>query len=323
MSPRTPICLSSSDAPLAAAIPAPRDSVIAMITGTEGPAYRPMGAAMIIREGKIVAGSLSSGCIEADVAHHAMQALQAGQGRSLRYGSGSPFMDIRLPCGGGLDITLIPSPDIEILSAIETRLAARAPVDLTIHTTDGRLALAERAERANDALELRLVPDIRFDVFGKGPEALVFSAMTHAAGFATMLYSPDEETVNRSEAPTTWMSGKSAPAAFAPDFRSAVVLFFHDHEWEPLILKAAAATEAFYVGAQGSVSTRMARDAELRAIGVSDDDIARMHGPIGLVRSMRDPRALAISVMAEVLEVAGRATQEWNATIPFPSFLPD
>lgn len=299
-------CISYSDVPVAIAAEAPEESVIALITATEGPAYRAVGSAMVVRQDRILAGSLSSGCIEADVVIHAMEALSEGRGRTIRYGTGSPFMDIRLPCGGGLDVTLIPSPSREVLLEINRSLEAREPVDLAIRMEEGRLSLAGEVPSGDGVLRLRLLPDIAFHVFGKGPEAVTFARIAQAAGFATRLYSPDEETLEQAGVPVTRLKSQAVPQGFAADRRSAVVLFFHDHDWEPPILNAAIATDAFYIGAQGSAKAREMRDVALRENGLSEDEIGRIFGPIGLIRSMRDPRSLAISVLAEVLDVGGR-----------------
>ncbi|MDE3029547.1 MAG: XdhC family protein, partial [Paracoccaceae bacterium] len=94
------------------------------------------------------------------------------------------------------------------------------------------------------------------------------------------------------------------PAEVEVDPYTAIVLFFHDHDWEPPILISAATTRAFYIGAQGSRRSRQTRDDELAAIGLERDAIDRLRGPIGLIPATRDARTLAVSVLAEVLAVA-------------------
>lgn len=296
-------CISHIDFPIAVAAEAPEQSVIAVVTGTEGPAYRAVGSAMVVRNDRILAGSLSSGCIEADVVLHAMEALTNREGRTIRYGSGSPYVDIRLPCGGGLDITLIPAPQLLLLSAVQRKLVSREHVDLTVWTEEGRISLAGEMPSTNDVVSLRVLPDIAYYVFGKGPEAVTFARISQAAGYVTRLFSPDEETLEQAGVPSTRLSSPTIPQDLVADQRSAIVLFFHDHDWEPPILEAALTTDAFYIGAQGSARAREVRNCALRANGLGEDEIARIRGPVGLIRSTRDPRSLAISVLAEVLHV--------------------
>ncbi len=75
------------------------DGVLAMITDTEGAFFREVGAIMAFGPSGTRVGSLSAGCIEADLATHAIAALANGRPISLRYGTRSPFFDLRLPCG--------------------------------------------------------------------------------------------------------------------------------------------------------------------------------------------------------------------------------
>ena len=83
-----------------------------------------------------------------------------------------------------------------------------------------------------------------------------------------------------------------------------VLSFFHDHELEPPILAPALQSPVFYVGAQGSQRSAEERRRELLNMGVPETNIARLRGPIGLVPSARDARTLAVSVLAEVLDVS-------------------
>ncbi|MCZ0961401.1 XdhC family protein [Paracoccus benzoatiresistens] len=290
--------------PLTAALECP-DSVLAIITGITGPSYRPLGEIMAFCGDRHV-GSLSSGCIETDLARHAQQSLQDGP-RVVRYGEGSPWFDLQLPCGGGLEITLIPRPCPQLLAEIAEARARRQPVGLVV-THD--LALRRGDPGATgptaDGFRILLVPPPRFLIFGQGPEAAVFAGLVHAAGYPHLLLTPDPATIAQAEvtgAMTRLLHWPALPTDLAIDDRSAVILFFHDHDWEPPILARALESPAFYIGAQGSLRARDKRLASLRERGVSDG-LDRLKGPIGLIPSARNPRVLAVSVLAEVLLAA-------------------
>jgi xanthine dehydrogenase accessory factor len=225
-------------------------------------------------------------------------------------------MDIRLPCGGGLDILIVPRPDRLALARVRDYRERRTPCALDIDMATGEMAVTVAdVVPAPGSFRIDFVPEIRFLTFGKGPEAATFAALTRSIGFPGLLLSPDPETRDIAEAAgceTRALSRPGFPDDLDPDPWTAVLAFFHDHEWEPPILGPALASPAFYVGAQGSRRSAMARNYELEAMGVGADDIARLRGPIGLVASARDARTLAVSVLAEVLEVArgaGRMTQ--------------
>ena len=300
--------------PIRAILDAPDGGVLAVISGVEGPSYRPLGAMMAVMPDRARVGTLSSGCIEADIALHAGEALAAGMPQMIRYGIGSPFADIELPCGGGLDILLLPDPDKAALEVVARRQAARDACSLVINTTTGAMSVSEAAATVchKQVLTVRFDPAIRFLVFGKGPEASTFAALVQSAGYPNVLLSPDTETLQAGKSAgcvTQHMTAQCFPADLAADKRTAVVLFFHDHEWEPLILEGALKTDAFYIGSQGSRRARDARIATLVYMGVSPSEIARLRGPVGLIPSARDAGTLAVSVLAEVL---GEAMQIAN-----------
>ena len=296
--------------PIAALLSAPEGGVLAVIAGVEGPSYRPVGAAMAVFSDTDRVGTLSSGCVESDIALHAMRVRETGRPEIVSYGRGSPFVDIQLPCGGGLDILLLPRPDRQVLAELASRRAARRPCTLAIDMPSGAMRLAPAGGatgRDGDTLRIRHEPEIRFLVFGKGPEAATFAALVTSAGYPALLLSPDDETRADGAAagcPTQDLPWPDFPKDLAVDARSAIVLFFHDHDWEPPLLKGALETPAFYIGAQGSQRARDARHLQLEAMGVPPEQIARLHGPVGLIPSARDAGTLAVSVLAEVLATA-------------------
>ncbi|NKC51963.1 XdhC family protein [Ochrobactrum cytisi] len=106
--------------------------VIALLTATIGPAYRNPGAAMVIAPDDRWVGALTSGCVEADVALHARDVRMTGRPKRLRYGADSPYFDIRLPCGGAIEIMLFPLRDRTVLERLAERRRSRVPVNLRI-----------------------------------------------------------------------------------------------------------------------------------------------------------------------------------------------
>lgn len=303
----TTLDFGSNKAPLMALAEAEVPAIMALIVDTEGPSYRPVGAVMAF-VGESHIGSLSSGCVERDLARHAEQALAAKAPRTVRYGRGSPYIDIQLPCGGGLEILLVPEPDKAALSRLTKTLGERHPATLVTDRHDGRLSVSDSADAVADtAFGVTFIPELRFLIFGKGPEASTFARLVQSAGYPNTLLSPDEETLSAARlagCEAVHLVSPEMPDEPAPDAWSSVILFFHDHDWEPPILARALQSPAFYIGAQGSRRARDTRLAELAAMGIDQPSLDRLRGPIGLVPSARDPRTLAVSVLAEVLDVA-------------------
>ncbi len=292
--------------PIKAILDTDGPAALAVITNVAGPFYRPIGTMMAILENDDRIGSLSSGCVESDIALRAREAREAGKPTLLLYGAGSPFMDIRLPCGGGMEVLILPEPDREVLRQVMTNQQGRVPCALKFGTEDGAMEVLEHqpTTRSTGAMTVQIDPELRFLVLGSGPEATSFGALVQSADYENLVISTDPETLERaaeSGCDTRQIVSPHLPPDIAVDDRTAVVLFFHDHEWEPGILASALETPAFYIGAQGSMRARSRRMEALQEMGVGEDQMLRLHGPIGLIPSARDPRTLAVSVLGEIV----------------------
>lgn len=299
-------------APLAVLSETTEPGTLAVISMIEGPSYRSLGATMAIMPDGTNIGTLSSGCIESDLVHHAEEARETGKPITVRYGIGSPFLDIQLPCGGTLEVTLIHAPDQKILREVAQRTSQRVSCTLNINCKTGALSISDTGNTGmeNDIFSIGILPELRFIVFGKGPEALTFASLTQTSSFENILLSPDKqmcEQAEKSGCQTQHLIKPEFPSNLSIDERTAILLFFHDHDWEPPILKDVLSSSAFFIGAQGSKRARQALIYELEAMGVTKSELANLRGSIGLIPSARDSRTLAISVLAEVLDASREA----------------
>ena len=84
---------------------------------------------------------------------------------------------------------------------------------------------------------------------------------------------------------------------------AAVVTLSHDPKIDDPALRAALESDAFYIGALGSRRTHAARRARLAAVGFSDDQLDRIHAPVGLDIAADNPEEIALAIMAEVVMV--------------------
>ncbi len=82
---------------------------------------------------------------------------------------------------------------------------------------------------------------------------------------------------------------------------TAVAVLTHDEKFDVPALAVALRSGAGYVGAIGSKGTRAQRDARLRDEGITDEQIARIHGPIGLDIGARKPEEIALAILAEIV----------------------
>ena len=243
------------------------------IVGIEGSFSRRIGAQLAVLPDGSTIGSLSDGCLEAQLA---ADIRELSNPALIRYGAASNMIDFRLPCGGGLDILLDPNPARAACREAMTKLDRRVPASMALPENE---LLAER----------RYLPWLRIAAFGEGPELEYLSALAMALGMDVMAY--DKSVLSL---------GKEAKD-FRPDRWTACLFLFHDHEWELPLLEQVLSSEAFYIGAQGGENARIARTLGLARRGLTEEAIARIRSPLGLIPSCKTPQALALSALAEVV----------------------
>lgn len=243
------------------------------IVGIDGSFSRRVGAQLAIHPNGAMTGALSDGCLERQLASDTRDASKAVV---KRYGRGSPLIDFRLPCGGGLDILIDPAPDRLACRKAVFALADRKPASLT-------LAHNERLK------EREYIPALRIWAFGEGPELGAFQSIAEAAGIMVATRDTQQLSLNRAVANTL------------ADRWTAVVLLFHDYEWEAALLRQIFDTPAFYIGAQGGETARINRVTQLLSEGVSEEQLACLRSPIGTIPACRTPGALALSILSEIV----------------------
>lgn len=267
----------------AALFAAQREGVaLCTLVGIEGSFSRRLGAQLAVGPDGPLAGSLSDGCLEAQLARDAADAAIDGP-VVRRYGAGSPLIDFRLPCGSGLDILIDPAPDRQAICSVIAELDARRPAELELPAAvDMPVGLLRSRS---------YIPPWRLFLFGEGPEADALERQAHAFGLNVMAFR------KQGEGGGSLALGHRPDATLADEW-SAVVLLFHDHAWEAALLEWALAGSAFYIGAQGGREARERRAADLAGRGL---DATRVRSPVGLIHHARDPDVLALSVLADVV----------------------
>lgn len=268
-------------AAFAAARQAGEPAALCTITAIEGSFSRRLGAQLTVRQDGTTAGDLADGCLEAALATDALVAMASATPVLKRYGAGSPAIDFRLPCGGGLDIAIDPVVPNEAATGALARLEAREPATLSLWAGETHFARS-------------YIPALRLVICGAGPEPEALLALAGVFGTAA-------EWLHPASAGTSGLSLDKAPVGVAVDPWTAIILLFHDHDWEAALLPWAVASPAFMVGAQGGDKARANREVMLAASGFDAATIARVRGPVGLIGRARDARVLALSILAETV----------------------
>ncbi|MBS3648481.1 XdhC family protein [Pseudaminobacter sp. 19-2017] len=282
---------------------------IVTLVEIEGSSPRPLGAQMAVSETGAWTGYLSGGCIERAVAAEAVDAIASGRCRRVRYGRGSRYIDISLPCGSAIELVFDIDVSLRQLEQIDQRLLNRYEAVLNVP-----LGGPDMDGGGNEkALFARLYrPRRRLAVFGIGPVPVQLTRIAVAAGFEVVVHTPDELTASGARDAGAVIGSLDGMAGV--DDRSAIVFAFHDHDREERLLPAALATDAFYIGAMGSRATQATRLERLEKQGFGRRELERIQGPAGLLPHARSASDLAISIMAEVVEAARSAGEGDHAS---------
>ena len=285
--------------------------LLVTVVKTWGSSPRPEGAMLAVRGDGHVVGSVSGGCIEDDLIDRVRQrGIEQTKPEAVKYGiSAEEAHRFGLPCGGTIQLVLEPltpaSGIADLCAAVESgRLVAR-----TLDMATGAVRL--EPARATDGVlfdDDRLLtihgPRYRMLVIGAGQLSKYLCQIAVGLGFQVTVCDPREEYTETWDIPGVTMV-RTMPddtvEAMKLDERCAVIALTHDPKLDDLALMEALRTPAFYVGALGSRRNNQARRERLKEFDLTDLQLARLHGPVGIYIGSRTPPEIAISILAEVV----------------------
>jgi xanthine dehydrogenase accessory factor len=309
----------------------------ATVVATERSAPRGPGAVLAVSERGDVAGSVTGGCVEPAVYEEAREVLAGGPPRLKTYGiADEEAFEVGLACGGTVHIFVEPL-DPELVASLAGAVRRERPVAYVTHVRGlelGGARLVAADEPAGDELG-RLAQELLargetavvevddgeafVSSFTPRPDMYVFGAIDHAAALAVVgrflgyrvtvcdaraRFVTPERFPDVDELVVEWPDRFLERAPI--DERTAICVLTHDHKFDVPALRVALSSPAGYVGAMGSRKTSAERAELLRAKGVTDEQLARVHAPIGLRLGAQTPAEVAIAIGAELV----RATRE-------------
>jgi xanthine dehydrogenase accessory factor len=287
-----------------------RRVLLVTVVRTWGSSPRPPGAMLAVRDDGQVVGSVSGGCIEDDIVERSRrEGAYVQRPQSATYGvSAEDARKFGLPCGGTIQLVLEPasaqSRIAELLAMIEQgRLIART-LDLT--TAQVELQPAHAADALQfDGERLTTIhgPRYRMLVIGAGQLSKYLAQIAVGLDYQVTVCDPRDEYAETWDVPGVTLV-RTMPddtvVEMRLDERCAVVALTHDPKLDDLALMEALKSRAFYVGALGSRANNAKRRKRLEEFDLTQEQIARLHGPIGLYIGSRTPPEIAISILAEV-----------------------
>jgi xanthine dehydrogenase accessory factor len=314
-----------------------RRAAIATLVERRGSAPRDPGASLALSDQGEIAGSVTGGCVEPAVLQEAEEVLAGGPARLVEYGiADQTAFEVGLSCGGTVGI-LIAELDTSLVPALDDAVRADRPVALAMTVTGARLG-EQRLVECVDGSENALADIERETVFVHAlqprPAMYVFGAIDHAAALARVgkllgyrvivcdaraAFVTPERFPEADELVVEWPDRLLRRAAV--DSRAAICVLTHDEKFDVPALIAALETPAAYIGAMGSKVTTADREERLRAEGVSDGEVARIHAPIGLAIGARSPEEVAVAIGAEIVEATALARRA-SAVLPISVLSP-
>lgn len=248
---------------------------LATVTATAGSAPREPGPAMAVDAEGTAAGTVSAGCVDAEVYELCREALRTG--REARRGFTPEPADAfapSLPCGGSIEVAV---------RRVDPRTDP-LPVQQPSAGERPRLLIFGAVQFADTLAAVGRLLGYRVTVCDARPV------------FATRERVPDADEVVV-EWPHRYLARTPVDAS------TAICVLTHDAKFDVPVLAEALRSGAGYVGALGSRRTCADRARRLRESGVSDARLARLRAPIGLDLGGSTPQEVAVSIGAEIVAV--------------------
>jgi xanthine dehydrogenase accessory factor len=301
-----------------------RRVTLGTIVKTWGSAPRPVGAMVVIRDDGQVIGSVSGGCVEDDLIEKVRaKAIAAERPQLVTYGvTNEEATRYGLPCGGTLQVVLEPVSERsrlgELLETIGKQQLVRRRLDMA--SGEARLEAGKWQDVVEfDGQVLYTVhgPRWRLVLIGAGQLTHYLAAMAKMLDYHVTVVEPREEYAagwTMEGVPLDRDMPDDVLTAMNVDAHTAVVALTHDPKIDDLALLEALKSPAFYVGAIGSKKNNDARRMRLAEFDLSEAEIARLHGPVGLFIGSKTPPEIAVAIMAEMTAARhGVETPDWSA----------
>ncbi len=294
-----------------------RRVALATVVATWGSSPRPPGAWMALRDDGLIAGSVSGGCIEEDLVQRTRGAIDSPcTPEVVTYGV-TPAEAARfgLPCGGTVRLVVEHAPDGSVLREMVTRLTRREVFARTLHIASGRTTLdaVGREERLSfNDIHFRTIhgPQWRLLIIGAGQTSQYLAQMALALDYEVIVCDPRTEYRDAWRVEGTRLvtdMPDDAVLALGLDERSAIVALTHDPKLDDMALIDALRSSAFYVGCLGSrVNTVKRKERLHQHFDLSDEELCRLHGPVGLPIGSHTPPEIALSILAEMTAIKNR-----------------
>jgi xanthine dehydrogenase accessory factor len=286
---------------------------IATVVQTWGSAPRPVGSWVAIRQDGQVAGSVSGGCVEDDLIRRVQtEILTRDIPELVVYGvSQQEAARFGLPCGGTLRLLVEPKPELVVLEKLLEGVSSHQVSRRKVNIASGKSILLDGDRHdeftfTDSEMCTTYGPRWRMVIIGAGQLSLYTADFALASDFEVIVIDPREEYaegLNRDDVSFIQGMPDDVLQEIGVDPHTAVVALTHDPKLDDMALMEALKSPAFYVGALGSRKNTQKRKVRLLEFDVSEAQVERLHGPVGLHIGALTPPEIAVSILAEVIAV--------------------
>ena len=280
---------------------------------TWGSSPRPVGATLAICEDGTVIGSVSGGCIEDDlIARVRDEGISRTLPEIVSYGiTADEAHRFGLPCGGTIELSIEPLSERSRVAELLERLDRHELVQRRLDLQTGDVELSQAAAGAQMQVSERAMvtlhgPRWRLLIIGAGQLSRFLAQIATAMDYHVIVCDPREEYRAGWHVDGVQLvhdMPDDIVLSMKLDHRSAVVALTHDPKLDDLALMEALKSDAFYVGAIGSRLNNSKRRERLLEFDLTPEQLARLHGPIGLYIGSKTPSEIAISILAELTAI--------------------
>jgi xanthine dehydrogenase accessory factor len=302
------------------------------VVETFGSSPRPPGAMLALRGDGLAVGSVSGGCIEDDLVLRAKRGqLQIDRCEVLTFGvTREEAKRFRLPCGGVIRLVVEPVQNREPVrnpdwvERVLQMVHAHRLVGRTLHFDSLQVELHDASRSDNisfDGVTLATVhgPRWRMLIIGAGQTSAYLARMAQALDYQVFVCDPRAEMRHTWDVPDTVLMSEmpdDAVLALQADNASVIIALTHDPKLDDMALLEALKSPAFYVGALGSQANNKKRRERLAMFDLTPQEIARLHGPVGLNIGSRTPPEIAVSILAHLISIRNQSSETIRSVQP-------
>jgi len=289
------------------------DIAVATVIETWGSSPRPLGSKMLVTRSGKMAGSVSNGCIEGAVFEEAQKVLNSGTPKIAAFGVADDVaFEVGLACGGHIEVFVQPlgRAHRQLVGMLNRNEPATLRTDLANGETElveGTPPGSEVARRDGDVFVEPFRRPAHLVIIGAIHIAIPLHRLAKLMGYrvtvidARAKFATKERFPEADELIVGWPD--EAMAKLAIDNSTYVVILTHDPKFDLPALRSVLTKDAGYIGAIGSRKTNQNRFDALRKEGFTEEQLARVHGPIGLDLGGRGAEETALGILAEITAV--------------------